>query len=154
MRIRLILVGKSERGFVADGLRHYADRIQRMEPLEEVVLPDAGRGEPAWQQRLEGERILAALKPGGKVVVLDERGQAFTSPAFAQRIGTWRDQGVRELAFVVGGAYGVTDEVRQRADLVLSLSQMVFPHQLVRVLFAEQLYRALSILKGTGYHHG
>ncbi len=125
-----------------------------MEKVEEVVLPDAGRGEVAWQQRMESDRILAALKPGEKVVVLDERGRQLTSPAFAQCLGAWRDQGIRDIAFVIGGAYGMTDEVRERADLVLSLSPMVFPHQLVRVLFAEQLYRALSILKGTGYHHG
>lgn len=154
MRIRLILVGRSERGHVADGLKHYLDRVRRMEALEEVLIPDAGKGEPAWQQRTESERILAALRPGERVVVLDERGGLLTSPQFAQRIGIWRDQGVRDIAFVIGGAYGMTDALRQRADLVLSLSPMVFPHQLVRVLFAEQLYRALSILKGTGYHHG
>lgn len=154
MNFRLIVVGRTERGWVADGLGHYLARIRHMAKLEEVVLPEAGRGEPAWQQRTESERILAALKPGEKVVVLDERGKQLTSPGFAQRLGTWRDQGARELAFVIGGAYGMTEAVRQRADLVLSLSPMVFPHQLVRVLFAEQLYRALSILKGTGYHHG
>ncbi len=154
MHLRLILVGRSERGHVADGLAHYLTRIRRMAKLDEVVLPDAGRGEPEWQQRTESARILEALKPGEKLVVLDERGQLLTSPAFAARIGSWRDQGTRGLAFVIGGAYGLTDEVRQRADLVLSLSPMVFPHQLVRVLFAEQLYRAFSILRGTGYHHG
>lgn len=154
MRYRLILVGRTERGFVADGLVHYLARIRRMVPVEEVVLPDAGRGEPGWQQRTESDRILAALKPGEKVVVLDERGKLLTSPAFAAQLGAWRDQGVRDIAFVIGGAYGMTDAVRQRADLVLSLSPMVFPHQLVRVLFAEQLYRAEAILKGTGYHHG
>jgi len=154
MRIRLILVGRTERGHVMDGVRHYLDRVRRMEAVEEVVLPDAGRGDVVWQQRIESERILAALRPGEKVVVLDERGRQLTSPAFAQCLGTWRDQGIRDIAFVIGGAYGMTGEVRERADLVLSLSPMVFPHQLVRVLFAEQLYRALSILKGTGYHHG
>lgn len=154
MRLKLLLIGRSERGHVADGLTHYVDRIKRMESMEVVVLPDAGRGEQAWQQRTESERILAALKPGEKVVVLDERGTLLTSPAFAQRLGTWRDQGARDIVFVIGGAYGMTDTVRERADLVLSLSPMVFPHQLVRVLFAEQLYRGLSILKGTGYHHG
>jgi 23S rRNA (pseudouridine1915-N3)-methyltransferase len=154
MRIRLILVGRSERGHIADGLKHYLDRIRRMEGLEEVLIPDAGKGAPAWQQRTESEHILAALRPGERVVALDERGQLLSSPQFAQRIGAWRDQGVRDIAFVIGGAYGMTEALRQRADLVLSLSPMVFPHQLVRVLFAEQLYRALSILKGTGYHHG
>ncbi len=153
MRARLIMVGRTERGHVMDGFQHYLGRIRRMEAVEEVVLPDAGRGEVHWQQRTESDRILTALRPGGKVVVLDERGRQLTSPAFAQHLGTWRDQGVRDIAFVIGGAYGMTEEVRERADLVLSLSPMVFPHQLVRVLFAEQLYRALSILKGTGYHH-
>lgn len=154
MNFRLIVVGRTERGWVADGLGHYLARIRHMAKLEEVVLPEAGRGEAAWQQRTESERILAALKPGEKVVVLDERGKHLTSPAFATQLGTWRDQGVRGIVFVIGGAYGMTDALRNRADLVLALSAMVFPHQLVRVLFAEQLYRALSILKGTGYHHG
>lgn len=154
MRLRLILVAKSERGFVADGLDHYRDRIRRMEPIEEMILPDAGKGDIAWQQRTESDRILAALQPGEKVVVLDEGGTLLSSPAFAQRLGAWRDHGVRDIAFVIGGAYGVNDAVRARADLVLSLSPMVFPHQLIRVIFTEQLYRALSILKGTGYHHG
>lgn len=154
MRLRLVMVGRSERGHVADGLEYYLSRIRRMEQLDVKVVPDAGQGDPAWQRRTESERVLAALKPGDKVVVLDERGKQLTSPAFAGQIGAWRDQGVRDLVFVIGGAYGLNDAVRQRADLVLALSAMVFPHQLVRVLFAEQLYRALSILKGSGYHHG
>ncbi len=153
MRVRLLLVGRSERGLVADGVEHYLARLQRTWPVEQVVLPEAGKGEVAYQQRVESERILAALKPGERVVVLDERGAVQTSPQFAQRLGTWRDQGVRQVAFVIGGAYGMTDEVRSRADLVLALSAMTFPHQLVRVLFAEQLYRAASILQGSPYHH-
>lgn len=138
---------------VADGVQHYLGRLARSFPVEQVVLPEAGKGEPAYQQRIESERILAALKPGERVVVLDERGTHLTSPQFAARLGTWRDQGVRNVVFVIGGAYGMTDEVRQRADLVLALSAMTFPHQLVRVLFAEQLYRAASILQGSPYHH-
>jgi 23S rRNA (pseudouridine1915-N3)-methyltransferase len=153
MKVRLIVVGRNERGFVADGVEHYMKRLQRSAELELVVLPAAGAGEPSYQQRAESERILAALRPGERVVVLDERGKAISSPAFAAQLGAWRDQGVRNTAFVIGGAYGMTDPVRDRADLVLSLSEMVFPHQLVRVLFVEQLYRAFSILQGTGYHH-
>jgi 23S rRNA (pseudouridine1915-N3)-methyltransferase len=86
-------------------------------------------------------------------VVLDERGRTMTSLQFAQQLGAWRDQGVRQVAFVIGGAYGMNEAVRERADLVLTLSAMVFPHQLVRVLFAEQLYRATTILQGSPYHH-
>jgi len=153
MKVRLIVVGRTERGFVAEGVEHYVKRLERTIDLELVVLPDAGRGEVTYQQRTESERILAALRPGERVVVLDERGSTLSSPAFAAQLGAWRDQGVRQMAFVIGGAYGMTDAVRERADLVLSLSAMVFPHQLVRILFVEQLYRAFSILKGTGYHH-
>ena len=151
--MRLLLVGRSERGLVTEGVEHYLGRLVRELPVEQVVLAVAGKGEPAYQQRVESERILAALKPGEKVVVLDERGKMLTSPQFAERLGTWRDQGVRQVAFVIGGAYGMTDAVRDRADLVLALSAMTFPHQLVRVLFAEQLYRAASILQGGPYHH-
>ncbi len=153
MKGRLLLIGRSERGSVADGVDHYMKRIQRSMPMEQVVLPEAGKGDPLYQQRVESERILSALKPGEKVVVLDERGKAMTSPQFAEQLGSWRDQGVRQVAFVIGGAYGMNDAVRQRADLVLTLSAMTFPHQLVRVLFAEQLYRALAILQGSPYHH-
>jgi 23S rRNA (pseudouridine1915-N3)-methyltransferase len=110
--------------------------------VEEVVVPEEGRGDAAHQQRLEGERLLGALRAGERVVALDERGKAFGSEDFAGQLGRWRDQGVRQV-----------DAVRQRADLVLSLSAMTFPHQLVRLLLAEQLYRAQQILAGTGYHH-
>lgn len=153
MKVRILLVGKTQRGMVADGIAEYLERAKRMVQVEEVVLAEAGTGAPAYQQRVECERIMAVLRPGERVVALDERGVHLTSPAFAERLGKWRDQGVKQTTFVVGGAYGLTDEVRERADLVLALSAMTFPHQLVRVLFAEQLYRAYSILHGTPYHH-
>jgi 23S rRNA (pseudouridine1915-N3)-methyltransferase len=153
MKVRLVLVGRSDRGMVSDGLEHYLKRTDRVFPVEQVVLAEAGKGDPAYQQKVESERILGALKPGERVVVLDERGRTMTSPQFAEQLGAWRDQGVRQVAFVIGGAYGMNDAVRQRADLILTLSAMVFPHQLVRVLFAEQLYRATTILQGSPYHH-
>jgi 23S rRNA (pseudouridine1915-N3)-methyltransferase len=96
---------------------------------------------------------VAQLQAGERVVLLDERGKGLTSMQFAGQLGAWRDQGVRQVVFLIGGAYGVTDAIRERADLVLSLSAMTFPHQLVRLLFAEQLYRAFAILGGRPYHH-
>ncbi|MBK7943879.1 MAG: 23S rRNA (pseudouridine(1915)-N(3))-methyltransferase RlmH [Flavobacteriales bacterium] len=153
MKIRLLLVGRTERGHVSAGMDEYVERCKRMTPFEPVVLAEERVGQPAHRQRAEGERILEALKPGERLVALDERGKSMTSEGFAQRIGTWRDGGTRQLAFVVGGAYGLSEEVRERADLILSLSAMTFPHQLVRVLFAEQLYRALTILNRLPYHH-
>mgnify|MGYP002686046745 FL=1 len=97
--------------------------------------------------------MLSVLKAGDRVVALDERGAALTSVGFANQLGKWRDQGVRQVVFVIGGPYGLSDPVRERADLVLALSAMTFPHQLVRLIFAEQLYRAFSILQGSPYHH-
>lgn len=155
MHLRLLLVGRTERGHVADGLAHYSERIARAASFTTVVLPEAGKGDAAFKKKWEGERILAALQPGEIIVALDERGKLLTSPAFAQQLGKWRDTGRQRIAFVIGGAYGLSDEVSagSRTDLLLSLSPMTFPHQLVRVLFAEQLYRALAILKGSPYHH-
>jgi len=153
MRIRLIMVGRTERGPVAEGVRDYLDRLRRELVVEETVVPEAANGDAAHRRLVESGRILDTLKPGEQVVVLDERGTQPTSAAFAERLGQWRDRGVRQVAFVVGGAYGMTDAVRERADLVMALSAMTFPHQLVRVVLAEQLYRAFSILRGSPYHH-
>jgi 23S rRNA (pseudouridine1915-N3)-methyltransferase len=153
MKIRLIWVGRTTRGYVADGVADYVGRLKRTMVVEEVVVAEAGTGAPAYQQKVEGERLLAAIKPGERVVVLDERGKGLGSPEFAHLLGRWQDQGVRQVAFLVGGAYGMPDAVRDRADLMLALSPMVFPHQLVRIVLAEQVYRAFSILGGSGYHH-
>jgi 23S rRNA (pseudouridine1915-N3)-methyltransferase len=153
MKVRLLLVGRTERGFVAEGVEEYLSRCKRMVDLEVLALAEERAGQAAHRQRLEGDRILAALRPGERLVALDERGKSLTSEGFAQRLGVFRDGGSRQLAFVVGGAYGLSDHVRARAALVLSLSPMTFPHQLVRVLFAEQLYRALMILNRLPYHH-
>ncbi|MFN3875122.1 MAG: 23S rRNA (pseudouridine(1915)-N(3))-methyltransferase RlmH [Flavobacteriales bacterium] len=151
--VRILLVGRTERGHVEEGFQHYLRRCGRMASVEAVVLPEHSSGPPGQRQRAEGERILAALKPSERLIVLDERGELLSSVAFAARLGAWRDGGARQLAFAIGGAFGHADEVRARADLRLSLSPMTFPHQLVRVLFAEQLYRALMILNGRPYHH-
>lgn len=153
MRTRLVMVGKTERGFVAEGVAHYLERVRHWSRVEEVVVAKSDRATPE-EQRLEEERnLLKAIPAGARLVVLDEIGKTIDSRSFAKRLGDWRDQGARETCFVIGGAYGLTDAVRERADLLLSLSPMTFPHQLVRVLFAEQLYRAWAILNRTGYHH-
>ena len=153
MKIRLLFVGKTARGPVSDLLNDYVARTQRMAVLEVVVVPEAAGADPARQQQVESERCMAALHPGERVVVLDERGQHLTSTAHAARLGSWRDQGVREVVFVVGGAYGFNEAMRQRADLVLALSAMTMPHQLIRPFLAEQIYRAFAILKRLPYHH-
>lgn len=153
MKFRLLFVGRTDRGFVAEGLDEYLGRLERMAEVETIIVPEERGAAPERQRLEEGQRLLEALKPGERLVVLDERGQGLPSTAFAARLGAWRDAGTRQVAFAVGGAYGHSDAVRARADLVLSLSPMTFPHQLVRLLFAEQLYRAMMILQGRPYHH-
>jgi 23S rRNA (pseudouridine1915-N3)-methyltransferase len=147
------MVGTTERGFVAEGFEEYIGRLRKSAKVEIMIVKGAGQGDAAHQQHVESERLLAALKPGDRVVALDERGKAMDSVTFAERIGVWRDQGVRECVFIIGGAYGLHNDVRERADLVLALSPMTFTHQVVRVVFAEQLYRAFTILAGRPYHH-
>lgn len=147
------MVGKTERGFVADGLAHYLERVRHSGQVEEVVVAKSDRATPQEQRAEEERNLLKAIPSGARLVVLDETGRTMDSRSFAKRLGDWRDQGTREVCFIIGGAYGLTDSVRGKADLLLSLSPMTFPHQLVRVLFAEQLYRAWSILNRTGYHH-
>ncbi len=100
----------------------------------------------------EGQLLLRSVREGTMACALDERGKPLNSREFAEQIGTWRDQGVPEAAFIIGGADGLSDTVRARADLSLSLGSMVWPHMLARVMLAEQLYRATQILAGTPYH--
>lgn len=147
------MVGRTERGYVQEGVAHYLGRVGVWSPVKEVVVPASGQRDPGVQREEEARGLLKALEAPGKVVVLDETGEGLSSRAFAQRLGRWRDEGVRDVTFVIGGAYGLSASVRSRADMVLSLSLMTFPHQLVRLLFAEQLYRAHAILHGSGYHH-
>ncbi len=104
------------------------------------------------RRRLEGEALLAALPAGATVVALDVEGRSLSSEAFARQLARWRDGGVRELAFVIGGADGLDPAVLARADARLSLGPMTWPHLLVRVLLAEQLWRAASLLAGHPYH--
>ena len=153
IRIRFIMVGPTIRGAVADLTAEYLKRVSRLVRVEEVVVSEGGRGTPAEQRAREGDRLLASIRPTDTVVLLDEAGDTYTSAGFAERIGRWRDNGVRDLVFVIGGAYGVDARVRARAGHVIALSAMTFTHQMVRPIFAEQLYRAFTILHGHPYHH-
>jgi 23S rRNA (pseudouridine1915-N3)-methyltransferase len=107
---------------------------------------------PALRKKREAELLLALIPEGARVVALDERGQALSSAEFARRVGAWRSQGAKDVCFLVGGADGLDDSALGRAELVLSLGPMTWPHRLVPALLAEQLYRAESILAGHPYH--
>lgn len=149
LALRFVWVGKSEVGEYARGIERYWTRLSRWASLEEVVIrPERDRDDRAAQR--EGARILAALR--GRVVALDERGRMKTSDEFAKMLSNHRDRDPRPISFLVGGASGLSPEVVSRADEVLSLSKMTFPHQMARLLLVEQVYRALSIQAGLRYH--
>jgi 23S rRNA (pseudouridine1915-N3)-methyltransferase len=153
MRITIAAVGKFGGGKNVPEralFEHYAGRISGSFDLKEVEekrrLPDKER------KRSEGSLLLKTIPDGAFVVALDERGKSLTSIEFSKKIGSWQDDGVRDLFFVIGGANGHSDEVLKRANFKLSLSSLTWPHLLVRGMLAEQIFRAQSILSGHPYH--
>lgn len=151
MPLHIIAVGKKHESWVAEGIQRYQKRLKAPYMLEWVFLPHSSlEGHSARQE--ESDRVLLRLDAYDYVVLLDERGQAYDSPSLA-RIVTEPLSRSLKVAIVIGGAYGVTDEVRQRAQVVWSLSPLVFPHQLVRLIVTEQLYRVQQIEQGGSYHH-
>ena len=153
MKLRLIWVGKSQESWVRAGIDEYAARVRRYAPFEIVEVKEEKGATPELQRLREGERIEKLLPKNGRLILLDETGEQFTSPAFAELLGRYRDNSTPELLFAVGGAYGFSGELRKRADRTISLSKMTFTHQMIRPFFIEQLYRAFTILNGEGYHH-
>ncbi len=150
MRITLVAVGRLKAGALFDLFDDYIKRISWPFTLREVEEKRPLSGDELKAR--EAALLLDALPAGARVVALDERGKALASEDFARQLGRWQDEAVSDLAFVIGGADGLAADVRHRADLVLSLGAMTWPHMLVRVLLAEQLFRAQSILTGHPYH--
>ncbi|MFM2045049.1 MAG: hypothetical protein RLY86_3625 [Pseudomonadota bacterium] len=150
MRLWLAAVGRAKPGPARDLFEEYRTRLTWPLSLKEVETRK--RVEGAELKRLEAELLLAAVPDGATLIALDERGKALPSPDFAARIGAWRDQGVQDLAFIIGGADGLAEEVRQRAHLLLAFGPMTWPHMMVRGMLAEQIYRAQQILAGHPYH--
>ena len=156
MTIELIVIGKTDSQEVAALVETYARRVNRYCKFSVTVLPDlrSTRNLTAKQQRTaEGEAILRQLGEGDYAVLLDERGTEYRSVEFAGWLQKRLNSGVKRLAMVIGGPYGFSDEVYARADALLSLSRMTFSHQIVRAIFAEQIYRAFTILHNEPYHH-
>ena len=150
MRITLLAVGRAKGDATAALFDGYAKRLRWPLRLQEV---EERNPLPTEQRKArEGERLLAALPKGARLVALDAGGKSFDSEAFAAQLGRWQDEGLGDLAFVIGGADGLAPAVLERAELTLSLGAMTWPHLLVRVLLAEQLFRAQSILDGHPYH--
>jgi len=154
MKARLLAVGERPPGWVSQGYADYARRLSFELPLELVEVAPGLRGkgrDAARAMHDEGERVLAQVSKNAWTVVLDGRGRPWSSEQLAQRLGAWRQQG-RDLAFVIGGPEGHAGSVLARADEQWSLGAMTLPHMLVRLLVAEQLYRACSMLGNHPYH--
>ncbi len=152
MRITLVAVGRAKSDATAALFHDFTKRLRW--PLHLTEVEERRPLAAETRKRHEGARLLAAVPKGARLVALDETGQSLDSPAFAALLGRWQDEGLGDLAFVIGGADGLSPAVRDRADLILSLGAMTWPHLLARVLLTEQLYRAQCILDGHPYHRG
>ncbi|MBD5203395.1 MAG: 23S rRNA (pseudouridine(1915)-N(3))-methyltransferase RlmH [Bacteroidales bacterium] len=156
MEIELLTVGKTTIKFVADAISEYEKRLKRYIPYRITSLPDVKNSRSLTeekQKQAEGTALLQKLTPSDHVVLLDERGKELTSMEFANYLQKQMLTGKKRTVFVVGGPYGFSKEVYDRADSLLSLSKMTFNHEMVRAFFTEQVYRAMTILRGEPYHH-
>ena len=155
MEIELLTVGKTHIGFVEEGIAEYTRRLKHYIPYSIKAIPDiknAAKMDNAKQKEAEGQKILESISTGDYVILLDERGRQYTSMEFASFIEKQMTAGRRKVIFVVGGPYGFSQAVYDRADSLLSLSKMTFNHEMVRLFFTEQIYRAMTILRGEPYH--
>ncbi len=156
MRILLLAIGKTDEDYLANGIRKYVGRIGHYTSFEMKEIPDLRNRKSLseeQQKTAESSLILNQLQPSDHVILLDENGKQSSSINFAESLEKQMASGAKRLVFVIGGPYGFAKEVYDRANAKLSLSPMTFSHQMVRLIFVEQLYRAFTILKGEPYHH-
>ncbi len=147
MKILILSIGKEHNDVYEDSIRHFQMRILRYLPLEWLYIPHDVTKEK------EGEKILSHIKKEDYVVLLDEKGKDIKSEALAELIENRMVDGARKMVFIIGGAYGVSKNIEERANYTWKLSSLIFPHMLVRVIVLEQIYRAMTIIKGEKYHH-
>jgi len=147
MKIRIISITKSEEVFVRDGVQLYLKRLKHYADIEEIILK-----QPKEKEK-ESEMLLQKISKEDFVVLLDETGKPFSSVEFSKWISAKMNEGKKTICFIIGGAYGFSDEVYKRANEKISLSKMTLPHQLAKLFFSEQLYRAFTIIRGEKYHH-
>lgn len=156
MKIKLLTVGATPKNYLLEGEMLYDKRINNYIAFEKIEIPDLKNAKSLSKEQIkeeEGKLILQRIQSSDIVVLLDERGKEMRSVDFSAWLQQIMNQGPKQLIFVVGGPYGFSEEVYSRANRKLSLSQMTFSHQMIRLFFMEQLYRAFSILKNEPYHH-
>ena len=156
MRINLVVIGKTDDKFILEGLIKYQSRLKHYITFEYVELPDVKKNKrlsQEQQKKMEGVSLLNAVQPGDYVVLLDEKGKVFSSREFSAFVEKRMIAGTKRIMFFIGGPYGFSDDVYKIANDKVSLSKMTFSHQLVRLIFFEQIYRAMTILRNEPYHH-
>ena len=156
MKISLVVIGKTDANYFSEAIREYQNRLVHYIPFEMQVIPDIKNAKnlsESQQKEKEGELILKSLQAGDYLVLLDEKGKEFTSMQFASYLEKKMHTVSRRLVFVIGGPYGFSEAVYQAAYEKVSLSKMTFSHQMIRLIFVEQIYRAMTILNNEPYHH-
>jgi len=154
MKITVLAIGRTATPYIAEAISTYTKRINHYVELNIDEIPDVrGAHSPDTQKTAEGQAILKRLKAGDAIILLDERGKQLSSVEFSQSLSKRMSSGLKRLCFVIGGPYGFSREVYDRADGMLSLSRMTFTHEMVRLFFIEQIYRAMTIQRGEPYHH-
>lgn len=156
MNIEIWSVGKASEPYMVPAIAHFLAKVKPYNSVELIVINALRKGTSPSREavlNMEEESILKKLEPRHHLVLLDERGKLLTSPEWSAQFQGFMNNSIKTLVLLIGGAYGVTDAVRARASQTWSLSKLVFPHQLVRLIVAEQVYRAFSILHNSPYHH-
>ncbi|MCF8357464.1 MAG: 23S rRNA (pseudouridine(1915)-N(3))-methyltransferase RlmH [Prolixibacteraceae bacterium] len=156
MKITLLETGKTEASYLQKGMEEYRKRLKHYLPFSEVVVPalkNTRKISCEQQKEKEGELLIGQIKPTDDLILLDENGILFTSEEFARFMEQKMIAGTRSMVFAVGGPYGFSEKVHAMAKEKIALSKMTFSHQMVRLIFLEQLYRAMTIIKGEPYHH-
>ena len=156
MKIKLIVIGKTKSKFLLDGENEYQKRLKHYCKFSELIIPDiknVGKISKKELKEKEGSLILESIKNSDYVILLDDKGLTLSSTDFSEFLNKKMVSSTNELVFIIGGAFGFSENVYTRANTKLSLSKMTFSHQMVRMIFKEQLYRAFTIIKGEKYHH-
>ena len=153
MKLSILSVGKAHESYIKEGVDQFTKRIGHYYPIEWQLITPSKLTEPAQIKKAEAVNILKTLNSTDVLVLLDETGKMLNSPGLAKLIQQKANQSAQRIVFLIGGAYGVDAEIKSRANFTWSLSELVFPHMLVRLLLAEQVYRACSILANEKYHH-
>lgn len=156
MKITLLTVGKTDKDWVRQGMDIYISRLKHYIPFSVIEIPELKNVSALSKDQIkarEGELILKNIKPTDDLIILDERGKEYTSTELAKVIQDKISYAGKDMVYVIGGAYGFSEAVYQRANSKISLSRMTFSHQMVRAIFVEQIYRAFTIMRGEPYHH-